>query len=205
MCDDKWYCRWNRGGDRKNSIIRWLSLRMSLAAACSISILEILPLLQFYSWSETISTCTSSCRQGAVFIVPDRVASSVFFAAADIWAHKKCRSWGWDKICEGFTDILRFVEHPVIHPPAIYEVIHRFYEVIHELCPCKAHFDPDTYGGLPTAEQGDVSTNHFWMVRISEGQLAPAITNFLVSWSYWSRWQQYDLQRLEILLPSTGI
>ena len=118
MCDDKWYCRWNRGGDRKNSIIRWLSLRMSLAAACSISILEILPLLQFYSWSETISTCTSSCRQGAVFIVADRVASSVFFAAADIWAHKKCRSWGWDKIYGGFTDILSFVEHPVIHSPA---------------------------------------------------------------------------------------
>ena len=79
----------------------------------------------------------------------DKIASSAFYVAADIWAYKKQNGWGLVKVYGAFQEILSFVEDLLIPAPT-----RCFYEIIREGRPCKAYFDLEAEGGVLTAEQG---------------------------------------------------
>ena len=84
-----------------------------------------------------------------MFLVADKIATSAFYVAADIWANKKRSGWGLVKIYGAFADVFSFVEHLMVPSPT-----RCFYELIREGRPCKAYFDLEADGGLLTVEQG---------------------------------------------------
>ena len=55
--------------------------------------------------------------QDTVFVVADRIGSSAFYVAADIWAHKQRSGWGLANIYGAFEDVYSFVEQILIPSP----------------------------------------------------------------------------------------